>query len=72
MQSFCWTTRLLSRALRSSFSTLIEPSPKTKPRFISVVCGFPKDFHRSKYQLGKFGDDSYFITTNKSADVIGK
>lgn len=72
MQSICWTTRLLSRALRSGFSTLIEPSAKQKPHFVSVACGFPKDFLRSKYKLGKFGDDAWFTTEVNGADVIGK
>lgn len=71
MQSICWTTRLLSRALRSGFSTLIEPTREQKPRFVSVACGFPKDFLRSKYKLGKFGDDSWFSTQIKNADAIG-
>lgn len=72
MQSICWTTRLFSRALRSGFSTLIEPSVKVKPHFVSVACGFPKDFLRSKYKLGKFGEDAWFIASTHSADVIGK
>lgn len=72
MQSICWTTRLLSRALRSGFSTLIEPNTRHKPHFVSVACGFPKDFLRSKYKLGKFGDDAWFTTEVNSADVIGK
>lgn len=72
MQSICWTTRLLSRALRSGFSTLIEPNTRHKPHFVSVACGFPKDFLRSKYKLGKFGDDAWFATEVNSADVIGK
>lgn len=73
MQSICWTTRLLSRALRNGFSTLIEPNIKSRPRFVSVVCGFPKDFSRSKIlKPGKFGDDSWFSQQTKQADVLGK
>lgn len=72
MQSICWTTRILSRALRSGFSTLIEPNSRQRPHFVSVACGFPKDFLRSKYKLGKFGDDAWFTTQINSADVIGK
>lgn len=72
MQSICWTTRYLSRALRSGFSTLIEPNNKPRPRFVSVACGFPKDFLRSKYKLGKFGDDAWFSTQINTADVIGE
>lgn len=73
MQSICWTTRYLSRALRSGFSTLIEPKAATaQPRFVSVACGFPKDFQRAKYKLGKFGDDAWFSAQINSADVIGE
>lgn len=74
MQSICWTTRFLSRALRNGFSTLIEPNVKSRPRFVSVVCGFPKDFSRSKTfsKPGKFGDDAWFATQTKVADVIGE
>uniref|UniRef100_A0A1L8DMB2 Protein phosphatase n=1 Tax=Nyssomyia neivai TaxID=330878 RepID=A0A1L8DMB2_9DIPT len=71
MQSLCWTTRFVTRALRSGFSTLIEPNNKPKPHLVSVVVGFPKDFHRSKYKLGKFGEDSWFTTRTSVADVIG-
>lgn len=71
MQTICWTTRLLSRALRSGFSTLVEPSRELRPHFVSVACGFPKDLQRSKYKFGKFGDDSWFSTQVKNADVIG-
>lgn len=72
MQSICWTTRMFSRALRSGISTLIEPNTKVKPHFVSVACGFPKDFLRSKYKLGKFGEDAWFISSTQNADVIGK
>lgn len=44
---------------------------KPRPRFVSVVCGFPKDFLESKYKLGKFGDDAWFKTQTPNADVIG-
>lgn len=71
MQSICWTTRYLSRALRHGFSTLIEPNTKAKPHFITVACGFPKDFLRSKYKLGKFGEDAWFTAKTNDADVIG-
>lgn len=71
MQSICWTTRLLSRALRNGFSTLAATNSKNKPRFVSVSCGFPKDFQRAKYKLGKYGDDAWFIAQTNEADVIG-
>ena len=73
MQSICLTGRALSRVLFNKFSTLIEPHlSKSQPHFVSVVCGFPKDLLNSKYKLGKFGDDSWFMTTTRTADVIGK
>lgn len=72
MQSICWTTRVFSRALRSGFSTLVEPKAKVKPHFVSVACGFPKDILRSKYKLGKFGEDAWFIASTQNSDVIGE
>lgn len=73
MQSICLTGRALSRVLLNKFSTFIEPHlSKSQPHFVSVVCGFPKDLLNSKYKLGKFGDDSWFMTTTRTADVIGK
>ncbi|CAO1396520.1 unnamed protein product [Diamesa hyperborea] len=72
MQSICLTGRALSRVLLNKFSTFIEPHlSKSQPHFVSVVCGFPKDLLNSKYKLGKFGDDSWFMTTTRTADVIG-
>jgi len=62
---------LVSRALRNGFSTLVEPSNKIKPHFVSVACGFPKDFLRSKYKLGRFGEDAWFVASTQNADVIG-
>lgn len=72
MQSICWTTRYLSRALRSGFATLVEPHGARKPHFVSVACGFPKDFLRAKYKPGKFGEDAWFATQVGAADVIGE
>lgn len=73
MQSSMISIRALSRLMKNKFSTFLEPSAlqRTNPHFISVVCGFPKDL-RSKYRVGKFGDDAWFSSTNKVADVIGK
>lgn len=85
MHSLSWTTRLISRALRGSFSTLLDTaaanvvsnsasnSSKTSPHFVSVVCGFPKDFLTCKrsYKPGKYGEDSWFKTATNTADVIG-
>lgn len=74
MQSSMITLRALSRIMRRQLCSLVETSAlqREQPHLISVVCGFPKDL-RSKYRLGKFGDDSWFsCTNNKVADVIGK
>lgn len=57
--------------MKNKFSTFLEPSTLRNPKFVSVVCGFPKDL-RSKYKVGKFGDDAYFTSTNQVADVIGE
>ncbi|XP_055910183.1 protein phosphatase PTC7 homolog [Eupeodes corollae] len=73
MHSLSWTSRLISRALRSGFSTLLVPNTTTKsrPHFVSVVCGFPKDFLTSKYKPGKYGEDSWFKASTSTADVLG-
>lgn len=73
MQSSMITVRALSRIFKNKFSTFLETAAlqRSNPHFISVVCGFPKDL-RSKYMVGKFGDDAWFTSTNKSADCIGK
>lgn len=72
MQSSIITVRALSRILKNKFSTFLDPAlhKSTQPHFISVVCGFPKDL-RSKYKIGKFGDDAWFTSSNAVADVIG-
>lgn len=59
--------------MKNKFSTFLEPTAlqRANPHFISVVCGFPKDL-RSKYKVGKFGDDAWFTSNNKTADVIGE
>lgn len=66
-----WAARLWSRTLRNSFSTLIEASIEKPCHLVSVACGFPKNILRSKYKLGKFGDDAWFITATNKADIIG-
>ncbi|XP_053950517.1 protein phosphatase PTC7 homolog [Anastrepha obliqua] len=81
MHSLSWTTRVISRALRSGFSTLLETASnatanvnsasKQRPHFVSVVCGFPKDFLTSKYKPGKYGEDSWFKASTINADVLG-
>lgn len=74
MQSSIISVRTISRLLISKFSTLpatFQRSINPNPHFISVVCGFPKDL-RTKYKIGKFGDDAWFTSSNAKADVIGK
>ncbi|GBP23240.1 Protein phosphatase PTC7 homolog [Eumeta japonica] len=76
MQSIFWTGRVLSRAIRnglSSFSSVAELSVSTKkhPYLVSVVCGFPKDIANGRIEKGQFGDDAWFSTHIKNADVIG-
>uniref|UniRef100_A0A1A9ZHZ0 Protein phosphatase n=1 Tax=Glossina pallidipes TaxID=7398 RepID=A0A1A9ZHZ0_GLOPL len=80
MHSLGWSSKLISRALRSGFSALLETTTnvtsnnggsKSRPHFISVVCGFPKDFLTSKYKPGKYGEDSWFKTSTSNADVLG-
>ncbi|XP_062137297.1 protein phosphatase PTC7 homolog [Drosophila sulfurigaster albostrigata] len=92
MHSLNWTSRLISRALRSSFSTLLDATTSTttgatttttkgaagkatanrsRPRFVSVVCGFAKDNLRHKYKPGKYGEDSWFKASTDTADVMG-
>jgi hypothetical protein len=80
MQSIGWTGRLLSRALwngitncssNSSEANLIQQR-KREPHFLSVVCGFPKDFAQSKQKKGQFGDDAWFSAKIKSSDVLGR
>ncbi|XP_073834567.1 protein phosphatase PTC7 homolog [Musca autumnalis] len=79
MHSLSWTSRIISRALRNGFSTLMESASnvtsvganKSRPHFVSVVCGFPKDFLTSKYKPGKYGEDSWFKTSTSNSDVLG-
>lgn len=86
MQSIYWTGRLLSRALwngiasyNTSCSTEQQPnavvassSRRREASFISAVCGFPKDFARSRIRKGQFGDDAWFTAKFRTAEVIGE
>jgi len=81
MQTLNWTTKFISRALRSGFTSLVESAatlgaestslPQPHPHFVSVVCGFPKDLISAKLKPGKYGEDSWFKTSTQKADVIG-
>ena len=82
MQSIGWTGRLLSRALWNGITNCSSNSSesgaasnqqkKREPHFLSVVCGFPKDFAQAKQKKGQFGDDAWFSAKIKSADVLGR
>ncbi|KAI9580330.1 hypothetical protein GQX74_000323 [Glossina fuscipes] len=81
MYSLGQSSKLISRRfLCSRFSALLEAAThvisnsaghKSRPYFISVVCGFPKDFLTSNYKPGKYGEDSWFTTSTPTADVLG-
>ncbi|TGZ47424.1 Uncharacterized protein DBV15_00090 [Temnothorax longispinosus] len=84
MQSIYWTGRLLSRALWNgiaSYSTACggeqQPSAavastrRRETSLVSAVCGFPKDFARSRIRRGQFGDDAWFTARFRTAEVIG-
>jgi len=85
MQSIYWTGRLLSRALWNgiaSYSTACgseqQPSAtvacgrRREASLVSAVCGFPKDFARSRIRRGQFGDDAWFTARFRMAEVIGE
>lgn len=71
MQSSMITVRTISRIFKHFSTAAFQRAANPNPHFISVVCGFPKDL-RTKYKIGKFGDDAWFTTSNSKADVIGK
>lgn len=77
MQSICInTTRTLARVLKNGISTLMmEAQANPRPYFVSVACGFPKGpltNNKHLHKPGKFGDDAWFSSTNKNADVLGE
>ncbi|XP_046681140.1 protein phosphatase PTC7 homolog [Homalodisca vitripennis] len=76
MHSIVWTGRILSRALWNSitnYSNCADPKlrPKREPHIFSAVSGFPKDIRHARPRKGQFGDDAWFFTKCKSADVFG-
>ncbi|KAG5314905.1 PPTC7 phosphatase, partial [Pseudoatta argentina] len=84
MQSIYWTGRLLSRALWNGIasyssacsseqqsSTAIVSSRRHEASLVSAVCGFPKDFARSRIRRGQFGDDAWFTAKFRTTEVIG-
>lgn len=78
MHSIVWTGRILSRALWNSITNYsnncADPKfrQKREPHILSAVCGFPKDFKHAKLRKGQFGDDAWFFSKSKTADVFGK
>lgn len=45
---------------------------KLKPKLVSAVAGFPKDWKSGKVKKGQVGDDAYIITNVDNADILGK
>lgn len=78
MHSIVWTGRILSRALWNSITNYSNncADPKLKAKrethILSAVSGFPKDFKNTKLKKGQFGDDAWFYSKCKAADVFGK
>lgn len=53
-------------------SSINEPQAnKSKPKLVSAVAGFPKDFKSGKVRKGQIGDDAWLITHANSADILG-
>lgn len=79
MHSIVWTGRILSRALWSSITNYstncsdAQVQNKRQPHILSAVSGFPKDFKQTTRLIrGQFGDDAWFFSKCKTADVFGK
>lgn len=65
--------KLITQAIRSYVTTAAHS--KSAPHLVklqAVACGFPKDLQQGKYKAGKYGEDSWFRTSNEKADVLGK
>lgn len=62
----CGTSR--SMITNSSNESLAK---KSKPKLVSAVSGFPKDFRSGKVRKGQIGDDAWLITHASSADILG-
>ena len=77
MQSVTQYGRIVARAIVAQFHNEFQvksPVDKKEPlHFVTGSSGFSKSVTQSS-QLSKwtFGDDAYFISRNKVADVIGK
>lgn len=65
-------TRFFSKTILRTFATTFAlERPQLNGRLISVVSGFGKN-RNVRSRPGRFGDDSYFMATSKTGDVIGE
>lgn len=76
MHSLWLTGRLLTRALWNGISNFSQAADcnvqhKTDPYIVSAVCGFPKERIFKRLIKGQFGDDAWFSTRTKTAEVLG-
>ncbi|XP_044758746.1 protein phosphatase PTC7 homolog isoform X2 [Coccinella septempunctata] len=76
MHSLWLTGRLLSRAIWNGFANISSAADpninrKSEPYLVSAVCGFSKERKIQRLIKGQFGDDAWFTTRYKSADVLG-
>ena len=81
MQSVAQYGRIVARAIAAQIHSANEFQIKTpfdKPKeplhFVTGASGFSKSISNPSHLSSKwtFGDDAYFITRNKEADVIGE
>ena len=76
MQSVAQYGRIVARAIvnqiHNEFQLKSPIEPKEPLHFVSASSGFSKSVTKPSH-LSKltFGDDAYFISRNKDADVIG-
>ncbi|GFN92815.1 phosphatase ptc7-like protein [Plakobranchus ocellatus] len=76
MQSVAQYGRIVARAIAAGIHNEFQlKSPYDRPKeplhFVSGVSGFSKSLSKSNHSKWTFGDDAYFISRNKVADVIG-
>ena len=79
MQSVAQYGRIVARAIAAQIHSANEyqiKSPFDKPKeplhFVTGASGFSKSSPNHLSSKWTFGDDAYFISRNKEADVIGK
>ena len=77
MQSVAQYGRIVARAIAAGIHNEFQlKSPYDRPKeplhFVSGVSGFSKSLSKSNHTKWTFGDDAYFISRNKVADVIGE